>query len=112
MLVKNTVPLHIVIKVYERIMMNHVKIINESLVSTGQDGFRKGRWCVSQVFVLIQWKSIREKEMCIQHLWTLKRHMIKGKLWKVSTLYILHGKQMNAAKNFYSDSGEYIKVVV
>ena len=102
-------------KLYGRVLIERVRRGTDCIVGEEQCGFRAGRSCVDQLFVV--------KELC-------EKYIQKGKdvfwafldlekaydrvdreaLWKVLSLYGVGGKLMRAVKSFYVNSRACVRI--
>ncbi len=107
--------LSIVGKVYGKVLIRRVREGTEGMIRDEQDGFRRGRGCVDQIFAV--------RQVC-------EKHLAKGKevfrafmdlekaynridrkgLWTVLRLYGLGGRLLKGVKSFYMNSRECVRV--
>src|SRR5215469_16162091 len=107
--------LSVVGKMYGRILIERVRALTDNLIGEEQGGFRKGRGCLDQVFVV---KSLcekfrekgREVYMAFMDLEKAYDRIDREALWKVVHKYGIRGKLLDAMKGLYIDSRACVKV--
>ena len=95
-------------KIYCKIIYNRVRIVIDEQIRSEQTGFRRGKGCVNQIFIL---KNIIEQ--CNEWKHPLLINFIDFEkafdsihlksLWKILTIYHLPEKIINQVKQFYTD---------
>ena len=107
--------LSVVGKVYGRVLINRIRDKTDKAIMDVQGGFRRGRGCVDQVFVV--------RQVCEKYLAKGKKvyfafmdlekaydKVDRGALWKVLRLYGVGGKLLNAVKSLYALSKACVRV--
>ena len=102
-------------KVYGRLVIERVRKLTERSVRDEQGGFRKGRGCVDQVFML---KNICEKylEKCkdvfvaFMDLEKAYDRVDRKAMWQVLRVCGIGGKLLEAVKSFYEGSTGSVRV--
>ena len=71
--------LGVVGKVYDRILINRIRDKTENVVAEVQSGFRRGRGCTDQIFVVRQIceKYLRKGKDVYLHFWIWRKRMIE-----------------------------------
>ena len=68
--------LSVVRKIYAGIQVDRVHKVTEGLTDDEQRGFRAGRGCVNQIFILKHVGEKAREKKCRVYLWTWRRLMI------------------------------------
>src|SRR5215469_5652612 len=102
-------------KLYGRVLIDRVKNITDGLVGEEQEGFRKGRGCVDQVFAmkgLCEKYREKGKEIYLGFMDLEKAYdrIDREALWRVVRKYGVNGRLMTALKSFYVNSRAIVKV--
>ena len=107
--------LSVVGKLYGRVLIERVRRLTEELVGEEQGGFRRGRGCVDQLFVL---RQLNEKfmEMGKKLYWAFMDlekaydRVNRDVLWGVLESYGVYGKLLGAVKSMYVESKACVRV--
>ena len=102
-------------KVYGRVLINRVRKGTEVAIGEEQGGFRKGRGCVDQIFVVRQMCekfSAKGKEVYVAFMDLEKAYdrVDRRALWQVVGLYGVGGKLLRALKSMYEDNRMCVRV--
>ena len=102
-------------KVYGRVLIEKVEGLTERFVREEQCGFRKGRGCVDQVFVmnqLIEKFGSKGKVLYASFMDLEKAYdrVNRSAMWKVLEQYGVSGKLLQAVKSFYVESEACVRV--
>ncbi len=79
-----------------------------------QQGFRKGRGCVDQIFavkILVE-NTKRRIGSCLLLLWTWRRPMIEltGRAYGILRVYGVGGQLLEGIKSFYENASASVRV--
>ena len=107
--------LSVVGKVYGRVLINRIRDKTEMVISEVQGGFRRGRGCTDQVFVV---RQICEKYLAkgkdvyfaFMDLEKAYDRVDRDAMWNVLRLYGVDGKLLDAVKSLYVDSKACVRV--
>ena len=107
--------LSVVGKVYGRVLINRIRDKTEMVISEVQGGFRRGRGCTDQVFVV---RQICEKYLAkgkdvyfaFMDLEKAYDRVDRVAMWNVLRLYGVDGKLLDAVKSLYVDSKACVRV--
>ena len=107
--------LSVVGKVYGRVLINRIRDRTERVILEVQGGFRRGRGCMDQIFVV---RQICEKYMAkgkdvyfaFMDLEKAYDRIDRSAMWSVLGMYGVDGKLLNAVKSLYEDSKAYVRV--
>ena len=107
--------LSVVGKVYGRVLINRIKDKTEAAISEVQGGFRRGRGCVDQVFVV---RQICEKYLgkgkdvyfAFMDLEKAYDRVDREAMWDVLRLYGVGAKLLKAVKSMYVGSKACVRV--
>ena len=107
--------LSVVGKVYGRVLIERVQLGTEGMVGEEQGGFKRGRGCVDQVFVV---RQVGEKHLAkgkdvfsaYMDLEKAYDNVDREGLWQVLRLYGIGGRLLNAVKSFYVESRACVRV--
>ena len=107
--------LSVVGKVYGRILIERIRRKTDDVVSEVQGGFRQGRGCVDQVFVVRQvcekyLAKGKEVYWAFMDLEKAYDRVDREALWDVLQLYGVGGKLLRAVKSFYVGSKACVRV--
>ena len=107
--------LSVVGKVYGRVLINRIRDRTESIISEVQSGFRRGRGCTDQTFVVRQIceKYVRKgKDVYFAFLDLEKAYdrVDRDAMWNVLRLYGVGGKLLQAVKSLYAGSKACVRV--
>ena len=71
--------LRVVGKVYGRLLIKRIRDKTENVIAEVQSGFRRGRGCTDQIFIVRQIcnKYIGRVRTCILHFWIWRKCMIE-----------------------------------
>ena len=102
-------------KVYGRVLIEKVRRMTESLIGEEQCGFRQGRGCVDQVFVVKQLCEKFEskgKKMYVAYMDLEKAYdrIDREAMWRVLRMYGVDGKLLRGIKSFYDESEACVRV--
>ena len=95
-------------KVYARILIDRVRILTNGKVGEEQAGFREGRGCTDQIFVVrqINEKYLAKEKRVFWAFMDLEKAYDKvdrEAMWKVLQIYGVGGKLLTAVKSFYKE---------
>ena len=107
--------LSVVGKVYGRVLINRIRDKTEEVISEVQGGFRRGRGCTDQVFVV---RQICEKYLAkgkdvyfaFMDLEKAYDRVDRDAMWNVLRLYGVDGKLLSAVKSLYVGSKACVRV--
>ena len=107
--------LSVVGKVYGRVLIERIRRKTDDVVSEVQGGFRQGRGCVDQVFVV---RQVCEKYLAkgkdvywaFMDLEKAYDRVDREAMWDVLRLYGVGGKLLRAVKSFYIGSKACVRV--
>ena len=74
------------------------------MIDDEQGGFKEGRGCLDQIFILKQIGFMDFKDACDM--------IIRDALWQVLRMYDVGGKLLNGIKSMYANSLACVKVKV
>ena len=102
-------------KVYARILDERTRDVTERKVLEAQGGFRKGRSCTDQLFIIRQMSEKmleKNKKMVVACVDLEKAYDRVGrdKLWNVLGEYGVKGKLLRAIRSLYKKSEAYVRV--
>ena len=102
-------------KVYGRVLINRVRKGTETAIGEEQGGFRKGRGCVDQIFVLRQMCEkflAKGKEVYVAFMDLEKAYdrVDRRALWQVASLYGVGGKLLRALQSMYEGNRMCVRV--
>ena len=107
--------LSVVGKVYGRILINRIRDKTEQMISEVQGGFRRGRGCMDQVFIV---RQICEKYLAkgknvyfaFMDLEKAYDRVDRDAMWNVLSMYGIGGKLLGAVKSLYVGSEACVRV--
>ena len=107
--------LSVVGKVYGRVLIERIRRGTEEVIGEEQCGFRKGRGCVDQIFVV---RQICEKALAkgMDVFWAFMDlekaydRVDRKALWEVLQIYGIGGKLLRAVKSFYESSRACVRI--
>ena len=107
--------LSVVGKIYGRILINRVREGTEGVIGEEQGGFRRGRGCVDQVFVV---RQVCEKYLAkgkdvfwaFMDLEKAYDRVDREALWSVLGMYGVGGRLLKAVKSLYENSRACVRV--
>ena len=107
--------LSVVGKTYGKILIKKVRLLTENLIGEEQCGFRKGRGCVDQVFVI---RQVCEKFLsagkavffAFMDLEKAYDRVDRKALWEVLRMYGVGSKLLAGVKSFYDGSRACVRV--
>ena len=107
--------LSVVGKVYGRILINRIRDKTERVISEVQSGFRRGRGCTDQTFIV---RQICEKYLgkgkdvyfAFLDLEKAYDRVDRDAMWNVLRMYGVGGKLLKAVKSLYADSKACVRV--
>ena len=102
-------------KVYGRVLINRVRKGTETAIDEKHCGFRKGRGCVDQCFVVKQFcekflAKGREVYFAFMDLEKAYDRMDRSTLWQVMSIYGVGGKLLRALQGLYDDKRMHVIV--
>ena len=102
-------------KVYGRILIEKVCSPTERLIGEEQCGFRSGRGCVDQVFVMKQMSEKfvdKNKSLYIAYMDLEKAHnrVDREAMWRVLGMYGINGQLLKAVQSLYEKSEACVRV--
>ena len=102
-------------KVYGRVLIEKVREITEDLIGEEQSGFRMGRGCVDQVFVMEQLSEkclAKGKSLYVAYMDLEKAYdrVDRSVMWIVLSMYGVSGMLLDAIKSFYVESEACVRV--
>ena len=102
-------------KVYGRILIERVRLLTEGMIGEEQCGFRSGRGCVDQVFVMKQLseKMVDKKKSLYAAYMDLEKaydRIDRDAMWCVLHMYGVNGKLLNAVQSLYERSEACVRV--
>lgn len=102
-------------KVYGRILIERVIESSESQIGEEQSGFRKGRSCADQIYVLRQvCEKMREKKKSVyvafMDLEKAYDRVDREAMWQVMRVYGLGGRVLRGIMSFYEDGRACVRV--
>jgi hypothetical protein len=102
-------------KVYARIIIDRISKITESKIGEEQSGFREGRGCIEQIFIIRQLveKYLEKGKKVYAAFMDLEKAYDKVSrtgLWKVLEMYGVGGKLLDAVMSFYDESYACVRV--
>ena len=107
--------LSVVGKVYGRILINRIRDKTESVIEEVQSGFRRGRGCTDQIFIV---RQICEKYLgkgkdvyfAFLDLEKAYDRVDRDAMWEVLRLYGIGGRLLKAVKSLYAGSVACVRV--
>ena len=95
-------------KVYGRVLIEKVRKITEGLIGEEQCGFRMGRGCVDQVFVIQQMSEkciTKGKSLYVAYMDLEKAHdrVARNAMWKELNMYGVNGMLVNVIRSFHAE---------
>ena len=107
--------LSVVGKVYGRVLINRIRDKTESVIAEVQSGFRRGRGCVDQIFIV---RQICEKYLAngkdvyfaFLDLEKAYDRVDRDAMWNVLRLYGIGGRLLQAVKSLYVGSKACVRV--
>ena len=107
--------LSVVGKLYGRILINRIKDKTENVISEVQSGFRRGRGCADQTFIV---RQICEKYLgkgkdvyfAFLDLEKAYDRVDRDAMWNVLRIYGVGGKLLRAVQSLYADSRACVRV--
>ena len=102
-------------KVFGRVLINRIKDKTESVIAEIQGGFRRGRGCTDQTFVVRQIcekyvKKGKDVYFAFLNLEKAYDRVDREAMWKVLELYGVEGRLLSAVKSMYADSRACVRV--
>ena len=102
-------------KVYGRVLMERVIENSEGQIGDEQSGFRKGRSCADQIFVLRQvCEKMKEKK---KRVWVAFMDLEKAydrvdrdAMWQVMRIYGIGGRVLRGIMSFYDEGRACVRV--
>ena len=102
-------------KIYGRVLINRIRDGTEEVLMEEQCGFRRGRGCVDQVFVV---RQVCEKYLAkgkdsfwaFMDLEKAYDRVDREAMWRMLSIYGVGGKLLSAVKSFYVDSRACVRV--
>ena len=102
-------------KVYGRILIEKVRSLTERLIGEEQCGFRSGRGCVDQVFVMKQMSEKfvdKNKSLYVAYMDLEKAYdrVDREAMWRVLSMYGINGQLLKAVQSLYEKSEACVRV--
>ena len=102
-------------KVYGRILIERVRGMTEGMIGEEQCGFRSGRGCIDQVYVMKQMSEKfvdKNKELCVAYMDLEKAYdrIDRNAMWRVLGVYGINGKLLRAIQSLYSESEACVRI--
>ena len=102
-------------KVYGRILIERVRVLTEGMIGDEQCGFRSGRGCVDQVFVMKQMSEKfygKNKSLYVAYMDLEKAYdrIDRDAMWRVLSMYGINGKLLAAVQSLYERSEACVRV--
>ena len=102
-------------KVYGRVVIEKVRELTERLVGEEQGGFRQGRGCVDQIFVMNQLSEkyvSKGKSLHVAYIDLEKAYdrVDREAMWRVLEMYGVNGRLLQAVKSFYVESKACVRI--
>ena len=102
-------------KVYGRILIEKVRSLTERLIGEEQCGFRSGRGCVDQVFVMKQMSEKfvdKNKSLYVAYMDLEKDYdrVDREAMWRVLCMYGINGQLLKAVQSLYEKSEACVRV--
>ena len=102
-------------KIFGRVLINRIRAETEEVLMEEQCGFRRGRGCVDQVFVV---RQVCEKYLAkgkdsfwaFMDLEKAYDRVDRDAMWRMLGIYGVGGKLLSAVKSFYADSKTCVRV--
>ena len=107
--------LSVVGKVYGRVLINRIRDKTESVIAEVQGGFRKGRGCTDQTFIVRQIGEkyiAKGKDVYFAFLDLEKAYdrVDREAMWRVLKIYGIGGSLLRAVKSMYAGSKACVRV--
>ena len=107
--------LSVVGKIYAGILIDRVRRVTRDLIDYEEGGFRVGRECVDQIFILkqISEKAREKKRRVYEGFINLEKAYDKVNreaLWQVLRMYDVGDKPLSGIKSMYVDSSACVRV--
>ena len=102
-------------KVYGRIVIERIRSLTEGMIGEEQCGFRSGRGCVDQVFVMKQMsEKFVDKSKCLyvayMDLEKAYDRIDRDAMWRVLSMYGINGQLLKAVQSLYTGSEACVRV--
>ena len=102
-------------KVYGRILIERVRVLTEGMIGEEQCGFRSGRGCVDQVFVMKQMSENfcgKNKSLFVAYMDLEKAYdkIDRDAMWRVLSMYGINGKLLKVVGSLYERSEACVRV--
>ena len=102
-------------KVYGRILIERVRVLTEGMIGEEQCGFRSGRGCVDQVFVMKQMSEKfcgKNKSLSVAYMYLEKAYdrIDRDAMWRVLSMYGINGKLLKVVQSLYERSEACVRV--
>ena len=102
-------------KVYGSILIEKVRSLTERLIGEEQCGFRSGRGCVDQVFVMKQMSEKfvgKNKSLYVAYMGLEKAYdrVDREAMWRVLGMYGINGQLLKAVQSLYEKSEVCVRV--
>ena len=107
--------LSVVGKVYGRILINRIRDKTENVIAEVQSGFRRGRGCIDQIFIVRQICEkylAKGKDVYFAFLDLEKAYdrVDREAMWSVLRMYGIGGRLLRAVESLYSNSRACVRV--
>ena len=102
-------------KVYGRVLIERIRSLTEGMIGEEQCGFRSGRGCVDQVFVMKQMsEKFVDKSKCLyvayMDLEKAYDRIDRDAMWRVLSMYGINGQLLKAVQSLYTGSEACVRV--
>ena len=102
-------------KVYGRILIERVRALTEGRMGEEQCGFRRGRGCVDQIYVMKQmsekyWERNKSLYVAYMDLEKAYDRVDREAMWQVLGMYGINGSLLNCIKSLYEQSEACVRV--
>ena len=102
-------------KLFGRVLINRIRDGTEDTLKEEQCGFRRGRGCVDQVFVVRQGcekylAKGKDSYWAFMDLEKAYDRVDREAMWRMLSMYGIGGKLLSAVKSFYVDSRACVRV--
>ena len=102
-------------KVYGRILINRIRDKTENVISEVQSGFRRGRGCIDQIFIVRQVCEkylAKGKDVYFAFLDLEKAHdrADRKETWNALRIYGIGGRLLKGVKSLYEESKACFRV--
>ena len=107
--------LSVIGKVYGRVLINRIRDRTESVIEEAQGGFRRGRGCTDQTFIVRQLceKYLAKRKDVFFAFMDLEKaydRVDRDAMWDVLRIYGVGGRLLKAVRSMYADSKACVRV--